>query len=66
MSKKLCPKCSSDNLAEFIYGMPVNGPDLDNDLENNKIILGGCVQHVDAPQYHCNKCDHEWYIDEKN
>ena len=60
MNKKLCPKCSSDNLAEFLYGMPVNGPELENDLENNKIILGGCSILENAPNFRCNESEYEW------
>ena len=60
MSKKLCPKCSSDNLAEFLYGMPSNDPELLDDIENKKIILGGCMEYHDSPQWHCNKCKYEW------
>ncbi len=40
--------------------MPVNGPELEDDLKNGKIVLGGCVQGLESPDYHCNKCKHEW------
>ena len=63
--KNKCPKCSSVNIAEFLYGMPVNTPDLEDDLKDNKMILGGCVQRPESPDYHCNQCEYEWYTGEE-
>ena len=58
--KKKCPKCLSIDIAEFLYGMPVNSPELEDDLKNKKIIIGGCVLLDEYPQWHCNDCKYEW------
>ena len=53
-----CPKCKSLNVVSIIYGMPA--PELAEDAEKGNVILGGCVIHEDAREYHCKKCNHEW------
>ena len=30
--------------------------ELEEKLNNNEIILGGCCVMPNSPQYHCNKC----------
>lgn len=34
--------------------------ELEHDLEEGKITLGGCEITDDAPEYYCNVCGNEW------
>jgi hypothetical protein len=40
--------------------MPAFSKKLEKDLENRKIILGGCCISDDSPLFHCNECAKEW------
>lgn len=55
-----CPKCNSDNLAKFRYGLPEFTDDLKKQIDEGKIILGGCEIMLDNPLFHCNDCRHEF------
>ncbi len=61
MEEKIkCPFCGSESIAEILYGMPAFSEELDRELEQKKIILGGCIISEDSPEFHCNKCHREW------
>ena len=54
-----CPKCgSSKSVIKIVYGYP--GVALAEDEREGKLILGGCCEKLDAPQWHCKECQHEW------
>ena len=53
-----CPKCKTSKVVSIVYGMPDYS--LAEDEMKGKVILGGCVIHEDAPEYHCKECQHEW------
>ena len=56
-----CPKCNSDRIAEILYGFVLpNDPELNEELNSGKIILGGCCIEGDSPAWHCNNCKYEW------
>ena len=59
-AKLKCPKCESDNIARYQYGMPVMDPDMERDIEKGKVVLGGCCIMDDDPDRHCNDCDYDW------
>ena len=58
--KLICPKCESDNIAIYQYGMPVMDPDMERDLDKGKVVLGGCCVTDDYPDRHCNDCEYDW------
>ena len=51
---KKCPKCGN-KLTEIIYGMP--SPELFEAAKRGEVILGGCCECYDDPEYRCKKCD---------
>ena len=57
---KKCPECGSDSIAEILYGLPAYDEQMERDLDAGKIVLGGCCVSDDSPEWHCNKCKHEW------
>lgn len=62
MSKipKQCPKCGAKSIAEILYGLPDFDEELNSDLKEGRLVLGGCIVSDDAPQWHCNECRHEF------
>ena len=56
---KKCPKCHDEGLiVEIAYGYP--GIEMIEKYEKGEIKLGGCSISEDNPDWHCNKCDHQW------
>jgi len=55
-----CPKCNSQEVAKMLYGKPALTKQIIEGLESGKIISGGCLIHGGVPQWHCNKCNHDF------
>ncbi len=55
-----CPSCSSDNIAEILWGMSAFSDELQEELAAGKIVLGGCCISVGDPKYECNECGHRF------
>jgi hypothetical protein len=51
---KKCPICESNNILNIVYGYP--GVDLYEDSEAGKVILGGCSQEINDPDWQCADC----------
>lgn len=54
---KKCPKCGNHDTAKILYGLPCFSEELQSDLENHRIALGGCCIKGNDPRYHCFSCD---------
>ncbi len=52
-----CPKCGSSTIANILYGMPIWDERLQEKLDTNKTVLGGCVICDDDPEWHCTNCN---------
>jgi len=65
MSKKpkKCPQCGAARIAKILYGMPDFSPKLEKDLDEGKIVLGGCVITGQDPSWECVKCKTRFYDD---
>lgn len=55
-----CPHCGSSAIAEILYGMPAFSEELQRDLENKRIVLGGCMIMGDDPEHYCWGCGKEF------
>jgi len=51
-----CPNCGSEKIAEILYGKPIDSPKLRNELEEGRIILGGCFYADHFPAWKCLDC----------
>ena len=58
--KRKCPKCGSESIAEIMYGMPINSPELQDALRQGKLSLGGCCVSDDSPRWDCSECGEKW------
>jgi len=52
-----CTKCGSTNTAEYLYGLPKFDDNLQKELDEKKIVLGGCMVSDFDPKYKCNNCN---------
>ncbi len=60
MKKIKCPYCNSKNIADILYGMPAFNEQMKKDIEDGKLVLGGCCVDERNPDYHCNDCGREF------
>ena len=51
-----CNKCGSEHVARILYGFPKFGTQLESDIAEKKIVLGGCVVSENDPKWHCFSC----------
>jgi len=55
-----CPNCKSTVFAEILWGYPVDMKVIENEIDEGKIVLGGCIISNHDPKWECNKCHHRW------
>lgn len=51
-----CPKCGSERVAPILYGMPALNEEIERDLKEEKLFLGGCCVSINNPEFHCFYC----------
>jgi len=55
-----CPSCNSKNVAWILWGYPDFMHTIKQELEDEKIVLGGCLVTDHDPEWECNVCHHRW------
>lgn len=59
--EEVCPECGSHDVADILRGMPVFTEELQRELDEGKVVLGGCVMELGPmPTRHCNRCEYEF------
>lgn len=56
-----CPECGSNKIARIIYGLQAYRPELERDLDNGKVVIGGCVITDCDPAWRCIDCRGQIY-----
>ena len=56
----VCPKCGSSKVACIMYGLPAMNEEMEKDLNEGTIVLGGCCVSQESPAWKCIYCDHLW------
>lgn len=51
-----CPNCGSGFVAHYLWGEPVFDERLERELNEGKIVLGGCCITESSPEWKCNAC----------
>jgi ribosomal protein L37AE/L43A len=51
-----CPKCGSKRVARIQYGLPAFTEELERQLAEGKVVLGGCCMTDDDPAWQCADC----------
>ena len=57
-----CPKCGSKSIASILWGRPVWTEELESQLEEGSVVLGGCCIEGDDPCWKCRTCGHQFGI----
>jgi hypothetical protein len=55
-----CPECQSTRIARVVYGLPHFTPELEDELEEQVVVLGGCVIFDESSRWQCVNCGHRW------
>lgn len=56
-----CPECGVSEIATIVYGNPALTKDLETQLSEGRIVLGGCTFERDAPSWQCVACGMKIY-----
>ena len=63
----VCDRCGSEEITEISYGLPgwiivdePIDPRIQSLIDENLIVLGGCVISEDSPKYFCRKCKNKF------
>jgi hypothetical protein len=51
-----CPTCGKPPLASILYGYPNYNEELEQEMQEGRIVLGGCMMEVDDPVWECSFC----------
>ena len=51
-----CPACGSSHMADILYGLPALSEKLQADLDDGRIVLGGCCVTDHDPSWQCAVC----------
>lgn len=57
-----CPKCKSKNICKIIYGYINVDDQIQQQIDQKKIELGGCIVGENSLEFRCNECENEWGI----
>jgi hypothetical protein len=55
-----CPACGSTRVARILYGLPAYDDELRRELDEGRVVLGGCCIDEDMPTRECLECGHSW------
>jgi len=56
----ICPNCNSSSIAVILWGLPADMRALEKELDEKKIVLGGCLVTAHDPKWECNDCHTRW------
>lgn len=60
LDDQTCPKCGSGNVAQILYGLPVFDQELEQAIDQGKVVLGGCMVEDGAPLKRCGECGYRF------
>lgn len=61
-----CPQCGFEHISTLLYGVCEIDQKLQKDIDDKKVLLGGCSLLKNSPLWFCSKCETEIYLGEKN
>jgi hypothetical protein len=56
-----CPACGGKKIAQIQYGLPAFDAEMDEKLQQGKIVLGGCCITDCDPRWQCVECNAQIY-----
>jgi hypothetical protein len=56
----LYPVCGGRRVASILYGLTDFTPELERELDEGRVVLGGCCVFGDDPEWRCGDCGRRW------
>lgn len=56
-----CPSCGSNRVSEILHGMPAFSDELEKEMNEGRVVLGGCCVTDDDPEWECAECGTKIY-----
>ena len=60
-----CPNCGSNKVAKVLYGISEIDEELQELIDSEKVLLGGCMILPNSFNYYCVNCQSEIYLEEE-
>ncbi|HHS13496.1 MAG TPA: hypothetical protein ENN03_06970 [bacterium] len=57
--QRYCPTCSSDRIAEILYG-PLEAKASKDEMEQGGVVYGGAIVREEGPHWMCRECKTAW------
>jgi len=51
-----CTACFTRSIAEILYGFPAHDEEMERDIAEGRLVLGGCLIGMDDPAWQCTTC----------
>lgn len=64
MDRPICPHCGSNRVARVLYGISEIDEELQELIDYEKVLLGGCMILPNSFNYYCINCQNEIYLEE--
>ena len=65
MDTIICPHCGSNRVARVLYGISEIDENLQDLIDKEEILLGGCMILSNSFNYYCINCQSEIYLEEE-
>lgn len=65
MNIEICPNCGSNRVAKVLHGISKIDEDLQELIDEEKVLLGGCMILPNSFNYYCINCQSEIYLEEE-
>ena len=65
MDTIICPHCGSNKVARVLYGISEIDENLQDLIDKEEILLGGCMILPNSFNYYCINCQSEIYLEEE-
>ena len=59
-SDPVCPECGSDKIARIQWGRPLWSEELERDLKEGNVVLGGCCISDGSRDWECRNCGYRF------
>ena len=61
-----CFHCGFEPVSELLYGIQEIDEKLQKDIDERKVLLGGCSIMKNSPKWLCSNCQTEYFLEGNN
>ena len=60
----ICPQCGFDKISNLLYGIQEIDEVLQKDIDDKRVLIGGCSILKTSLLWFCTSCETEFYLEE--